>query len=260
MIETTPTFETTRDGSRATVAAYTSAHLSDDGGYGPATYHLGNPAVLHFSQEVNWIVQQALHRAGWTGPTTKHKSLLEVGCAWGMRLRQLLDFGFAPQNLHGIDIIPSYLAMARAAHSDLNFHEMSAAHLEFADGRFDGSLACVALSAMPDDATVNAALAEMCRVSREFALVIDNFDPHHKDQRNGAVYLHGLDRRCIESLAMRGDVEKVVCLRRFWTTNSFIWRAQRALARVLPDATAYALTVGLWPLKSHAAYLITLKK
>ena len=260
MIETTPAFETTRDGSLAAVAAYISAHLSDDGGYGPATYHLGNPAVLHFSQEVNWIVQQALHRAGWTGPTTKHKSLLEVGCAWGMRLRQLLDFGFAPQNLHGIDIIPSYLAMARAAHSDIRFHDMSATHLAFADGRFDASLACVCLSAMPDDATVNAALAEMCRVSREFVLVIDNFDPQHRDRRNGAVYLRGLHTRRMEKVARREDVAAITCLRRFWTTNSFIWGAQRALARVLPDAAAYDLTVGLWPLKSHAAYLITLKQ
>jgi hypothetical protein len=111
---------------------------------------------------------------------------------------------------------------------------------------------------MLEPAVVDDALSEMCRVSREFVLIIDNFRRGYEDARGGAVFLRGVDPGRIVALAGRPDVAEVRELGSFWSTNRLAWKAHAALQRIAPSI-AYAAAIRLPGRHSHRAYLVRLR-
>lgn len=70
-----------------------------------------NPAALWPAQERERAIANLLRHAGWREPGTRR--LLEVGCGTGGNLLEFLRFGFAPQDLCGIELLPDRFAQAR---------------------------------------------------------------------------------------------------------------------------------------------------
>jgi ubiquinone/menaquinone biosynthesis C-methylase UbiE len=241
------------------VEAYGTACLEDPAAYSPVNHTFARADVALLSCEVMLLFGKAFAAAGWDPETINGKRLLEVGCAWGLRLQQLLGFNLRPQNLYGIDLQAKWIEHARTTNPAIHWDVMSATSLSHPDRSFDAAFAVMALSAMLDPAVVDAALAEMCRVSREFVLVVDNFDPAYENRGRGAVFLKGIDAAHIERLAQRSDVAEVRLLGKLWTTRPWAWRLAARLERIGLGSVAYAVAVRMLAPHSHRCYLVRLR-
>lgn len=238
--------------------AYRRAHHDRADGYGPARHNFLDPDVRLLNHEVMGMFGRAFERLAWGHGETADKRLLEVGCAWGLRLHQLLGFGFRPSHLLGVDLYQPWLGYASQWVPGPALGLMSAARLGLVDRCFDVTCAVMSLSAMLERDVIQRALMEMCRVSREALIVIDNFDPRHEDRRNGALYLRGVDPLLVTSLVEHPRVTAVERLGRFWTCSRRAWRLRHLLARAGLGAIAYGLAIGLLARHSHRAYLVRL--
>lgn len=90
-------------------------------------------------------------------------SVLDVACGTGVLTRAAAARVGPDGHAQGIDLNPGMLAMARQVAPEMNFVEGDAAHLPFADGRFDTVVSQFGLMFMPDPVRV---LAEIGRVTR----------------------------------------------------------------------------------------------
>lgn len=77
----------------------------------PDRYSLLQPDVWQTVQERQRAMLRLFARLGWHDLGAKRA--LEVGCGGGGNLLELLRFGFAPQHLTGIELLPQRLALAR---------------------------------------------------------------------------------------------------------------------------------------------------
>jgi hypothetical protein len=246
-------------GERRTIEAYRAAHLSDEGGYSRRTHSFMREDVVLHMYEISLLLRRAFETLGWAPAAMGEKRVLEVGSAWGLRLNQLLGFPFDPARLCGIDLLAEYVEEARRLNPAIRFETMSATAMTFPDDGFDLSLAVMALSAMLDPAVIDAALDEMCRVSREALVLVDSFQAGVEDSRRGAVFFRSVAPAHLERIARRPDVVSVTRLGTFWTASHGAWRVHRVLQRVAPSV-AYAVAVRLLARHSHHAYLVRLAK
>lgn len=69
-----------------------------------------NLAALLAAQERERAITQLFARLGWSDLTGRR--VLEVGCGTGANLLELLQMGFAPRNLVGIELLPERFAEA----------------------------------------------------------------------------------------------------------------------------------------------------
>jgi ubiquinone/menaquinone biosynthesis C-methylase UbiE len=239
---------------------YQNAHFSDEDGYQPSNHNLMREDVILQMYEYAQIFQKAFSRADWNSRNIPSKKVLEVGSAWGIRLNQLLGFNFHPAQLFGIDLQKEYIAQAKSLNPLINYEVMSATNILYPDRFFDCSLACVVLQAMIDDEIISKTLSEMCRVTKDFVLVVDIFDSKYSAQRNGSVFIQGVDDRLILDLKTNPRVEQVHLISSFWTTNGFLWKIYRLFNRIGLSSISYALIIRLLAKHSHKAYFIQLKQ
>lgn len=75
-------------------------------------YHPLQPDVMRARHELEQVLRAALAHAGWHDVARRH--VLEVGCGHGRQLQMLLQLGFAPEHLTGLDLLPERVAAARA--------------------------------------------------------------------------------------------------------------------------------------------------
>jgi ubiquinone/menaquinone biosynthesis C-methylase UbiE len=240
------------------VDSYRQACIDRPGGYSSAAHCFTREDVVQQTYEVLLLFRKAFLRAGWDADALPQKRVLEIGSAWGLRLQQLLGFNMNPDNLFGVDLQQSYVEEARRNNPAMHYEVMSATDLAYADDSFDASFAVMSLSAMIDPAVINRSLAEMCRVSRNFVLVIDNFDPTYENAAGGATFFKGVERSRIEELSRRPDVRRVLPLGSFWTTSRAAWKLAALLSRVRLGSIAYALAVRLLAPHSHRGYFVEL--
>lgn len=242
------------------ITRYRNAHFSDQNGYQSFNHNLMREDVILQMYEYSLIFQKSFSKVGWNNKNIPSKRVLEVGSAWGLRLNQLLGFNFAPKNLFGIDLQQEYIDQAKLLNPFINNEVMSATDIHYPDNYFDCSLACVVLQAMIDDETIEKSLSEMCRVAREFILIVDIFNSEYTATRNGSVYLKGVDIQHIKKLQAADMVEKVYLMGSFWTMNNIFWRLYRLLNRIGLTTISYAIAIRLLAKHSHKAYLIKLRK
>ncbi len=74
-------------------------------------YSLLRPDVWQTVQERQRVMLRLFARTGWSD--LLNRRLLEVGCGAGGNLLELLRFGFAPEHLTGIELLPERFAQAR---------------------------------------------------------------------------------------------------------------------------------------------------
>ena len=75
------------------------------------------------------------HRAGWED--LSRLRVLDVGCGNGNWLRQLYAWGARPANLHGVDLLPDRIALARQLAPEIDYRVGSGWQLPFEDASLD---------------------------------------------------------------------------------------------------------------------------
>lgn len=90
---------------------------------------------------------------GYTAADLHGLKLVDVGCGYGGHLLDFLRFGFAPQNLYGIELLSDRVASARARLPDaLKVHEGDASTADVPPASRDIVFQSVVFSSLLDDA------------------------------------------------------------------------------------------------------------
>ncbi|WP_239142670.1 class I SAM-dependent methyltransferase [Variovorax sp. WS11] len=90
---------------------------------------------------------------GYTQGDLRGLKLVDVGCGYGGHLLDFLRFGFAPQNLYGIELLPERVAGARAGLPDaVKVYEGDASTADVAPASRDIVFQSVVFSSLLDDA------------------------------------------------------------------------------------------------------------
>ncbi len=114
-------------------------------------YHRLNPSALWPSQERERALARMLQERGWLD--LSERRLLEVGCGAGGNLLEMLRFGFAPQHLWGVELLPERCEQARAVlPSATRLSPGDALAAEVPDGSQDLVLQSTVFSSLLDDA------------------------------------------------------------------------------------------------------------
>ena len=169
-----------------------------DSRYGPF-----NPAALRERQGRQRALLQMLSSHGLTDLSALR--LVEVGCGDGHNLLELLQLGFAPEHLHGIELLPPRHAAARHAlptATALWLGDASVAPVEPAS--LDLVLAATVFSSLLDDAFQQRLADSMWRWLRPGGAVLW-YDFTVNNPRNADV--RGVPLRRVQSLFPQGRVD-----------------------------------------------------
>jgi ubiquinone/menaquinone biosynthesis C-methylase UbiE len=109
--------------------------------------------------------------------------ILDAGCGSGTVLRQLLDAGARPQNLHGVDLLSDRIEAARRIDPALNLVCGDAAALVWPDDSFDLVIAAMIFSSILEPAMSAAVAAEIGRVLKPGAAILW-YDVRFNNRRN----------------------------------------------------------------------------
>lgn len=116
-----------------------------------ARYHPLRAEVQYAQQERQRALRALLVRAGLA--SVECLRLTEVGCGSGGNLLELLQLGFAPEHLQGIELLPERLVQARARlPAALRLIEGDAAQADVATGSQHLVLQATVFSSLLDDA------------------------------------------------------------------------------------------------------------
>jgi SAM-dependent methyltransferase len=105
------------------------------------------------------------------GPRARLK-ILDVGCGRGGDLARLVDAGFHPARLAGIDPLESDVAIAKLAVPGADVRVGNGAGLPYQDGLFDATLQTTVLSSVVDPAVRAQIASEMLRVTRPGGMIL----------------------------------------------------------------------------------------
>jgi ubiquinone/menaquinone biosynthesis C-methylase UbiE len=92
--------------------------------------------------------------------------VLDVGCGDGASLWLLMRLGFEAGNLHGVDLLESRIAGARARHPLVHFDCADATRLPFEDDSFDLVMESTMFIHATDEVLARKIAAEMIRVTK----------------------------------------------------------------------------------------------
>jgi ubiquinone/menaquinone biosynthesis C-methylase UbiE len=135
-----------------------------------ARYEYWEPANLYIYQARERDVLHFLRRANML-PLSGRK-VLDTGCGDGAVLRDLLRYGAGEENLHGIDLLPDRVELARKRLPGARVEEGDAQSLPYEDEAFDLVLGFTLLSSVVDQEARKRVAGEMRRVTRRGGLVL----------------------------------------------------------------------------------------
>lgn len=132
------------------------------------------------------------------------KKILDVGCGHGNHLRRFLDYGASPDNLSGIDLLPSRIEQARRLHPGIDWQVGSAHILPYEDATFDLVMSYVVFSSILDSPLRQQIANEMWRVLKPDGLILF-YDFVYSNPRNAAVV--GVSKQKVKQLFNRPGVQ-----------------------------------------------------
>ncbi len=135
-----------------------------------ARWDSANPGNQCILQERQATAKWLLTRYGFA-PLT-HRRVLDIGCGSGSVLASLRDLGAEPGNLHGVDLMPDRIELARTIHPDLQFECRNAEHLEYPENHFDLVLLFTVLSSILDERVAANVASEARRVLKPNGAVL----------------------------------------------------------------------------------------
>ncbi len=98
--------------------------------------------------------------------------VLEVGCGIGDGLPDFLFHGLRPSQLHGSELIPDRVAVARSKYPSLPFTCADGRNLPYRDGSFDIVCQYTVLSSVLDDGIKAAIAKDMIRVTKRGGVIV----------------------------------------------------------------------------------------
>lgn len=131
------------------------------------------------------------------------KKILDVGCGSGGFLRRFLDYGAAPENLSGIDLMIQRIEQAKHLHPGLDWRVGSAHEMPYADASFDMVMSFVVFSSILDEVLRQKIVDEMWRVLKPGGLIL-LYDFTYSNPRNRAVV--GVSKSRMKQLFSRPGV------------------------------------------------------
>ena len=159
----------TSEGDEA--ARVAAAYARRDPEAGRAVYTLQHPGTLFLVQALERTLLAELRRAGLL--PLEGKRLLEIGCGAGDWLRMFIRWGFRPEDLAGLDLLPARVEAARArCPAAVDLRQGDAAALPYPDASFDLVLQSTVFTSILDDGVRRRVAAEMLRVLRPGGRVI----------------------------------------------------------------------------------------
>ena len=166
-------------------------------------YSLLNPDVWQAVHERQRTMLGMFVRRGWRDLTERR--LVEVGCGSGALLLELLRFGFVPEHLCGIELLPArYEAARRILPPELSLHLADAAALDLGAASQDIVFVSTVFSSLLDDAFQQRLADAMWRWTKPggavlwYDFTVDN--PHNADVR-------GMPLRRIRALFPEATIE-----------------------------------------------------
>jgi ubiquinone/menaquinone biosynthesis C-methylase UbiE len=134
-------------------------------------YSDANPRAAIFERERERRLRELLHRK-CSEPLAAQR-ILDVGCGEGRWLRRFSQWGVAPDNLAGIDLLAERIGAAReSCPSGVRLVCGSASEIPFADGHLDIILCMNVMSSILADGLRAAIATEMLRVLRPGGCVL----------------------------------------------------------------------------------------
>lgn len=98
--------------------------------------------------------------------------ILDVGCGMGQVLLDLVNWGAAPDNLYGIDLLPYQIEQAKKKLPQSHFQVMNAENLDFPDAFFDMVLLFTVFSSILDDAMAENVAGQVIRILKQNGVVL----------------------------------------------------------------------------------------
>jgi ubiquinone/menaquinone biosynthesis C-methylase UbiE len=145
-------------------------------------YSLFNSGHLFFIQERERQVLAVLKRSGVS--SLESKSILEIGCGKGDRLREFLKWGARPENVVGVDLLPDRVAEARRVCPEgVRIECQNAEKLVFPSAAFDLVFQFTVFTSILDVDVKREIAAEMLRVVKPDGLILWH-DYHVNNPRN----------------------------------------------------------------------------
>jgi SAM-dependent methyltransferase len=186
------------------------------------TYTYFRPMVYYFGIEIFENLIRALKANQILNYNLKDKKILEIGCAWGYRIKYFLELGADPKNLYGIDLLPYYLEKAKyLSPNTIKYICGDAQNLPFSDETFDIVSQFITFSAILDGDLQSKVASEMLRVLKSDGLIIwvDSRREGIKEKMDGIPYFEGIGKSTIEILFPNCSIEyKSIYLK------PFVWK------------------------------------
>jgi ubiquinone/menaquinone biosynthesis C-methylase UbiE len=126
------------------------------------------------------------------------RKILEIGCGNGHWLREFIKWGAKPENLTGIDLMKSRVALAnKLCPKGVKTQHENAAQMSFTDGIFDVVFQATVFTSILDSGLKARVAAEMLRVLKRDGLILW-YDFHINNPHNPDV--RGVKRKEITTL------------------------------------------------------------
>ena len=112
--------------------------------------------------------------------------MLDVGCGDGAGLVSFLNYGFEPDRLYGIDIMPELIVAAQKKLPNATLVCGDAAKMEFQTNTFDLVMESTMFIQLLDDMIANTIASEMLRVAKSgtFVMLVDwRYDYGHPEYK-----------------------------------------------------------------------------
>lgn len=197
---------------------------------------LANPEVLFQHLAFERAAISALRDA--KDINRKLSKVLDVGCGHGGSLTRLIQLGFPPGNVHGIDILPERIREATETFPNSNFVCDDAASMPYESDSFDLVMESTMFVQLTDEQLSQEISREMLRVTKPdgYILLIDWRYGRPRDK----TYL-ALSNKRIAKLFSVGSASDVVCQQ----SGALVPPIGRAVSKYLPSA--YFLLRGMFP-------------
>jgi len=101
-----------------------------------------------------------------------NKTILDIGCGSGGMLRNFIQYGAAPLNLYGIDLIEERIKKAREISPNINYIEGDASKLPYKCNFFDIISQYTVFTSIKDKETKQNIAKEMLRVLKTSGVIV----------------------------------------------------------------------------------------
>jgi len=168
----------------------------------PGRYSPFNRGNLFIVQQRERLLLKMLAASGLA--ELGQRRILEIGCGDGYWLRKFVEYGAAPGNLSGVDLLEDRVARGCQLSPNINLSLANAEHLGFRDRSFDIVLQSTVFSSILDPSMRVNVAREMVRVLRDDGRIIW-YDFRYDNPANPDV--RGICRREVRGLFPRCPIE-----------------------------------------------------